>query len=131
MTDGKSQREWDMSEERAFIENLVVQRFNFFLLFFTLIVAGAVGVKNETNLKAVLIVGAAVSCMITYTLIIANMKLNHILDRLDSKHPFRVIEKEVGLSGRNWIGYWIPVICSFVLIAACFLALCGHVAVSC
>ena len=31
---------WDMSQERAFLENLLSQRFNFFLVFFSLVVAG-------------------------------------------------------------------------------------------
>ena len=34
---------WDMSQERAFIETLLNQRFNFFLAFFSLVIVGAWG----------------------------------------------------------------------------------------
>ncbi len=124
--------QWTMSQEREFIENIVVQRFNFFLLFFTLIVAGAVGVKSEVSLKAILGVGALVSWMISYTLIIANWKLNRILEKLLPDHPYSIIDRDVShISGRNWIGFWIPVVCSLALTLAFVFALCGHVPVVC
>jgi hypothetical protein len=119
-----------MSKEREFIENLVEQRFNFFVLFFTLIMSGVVGARYEIHFKVALGMGALVSWMITYTLIIANWKLNCILRKLPKDHPFHIVDREVHLSGRNWIGYWIPIVCSSFLTFALMLAICGHVRVA-
>lgn len=44
---------WDMSQERAFIENLLGQRFNFFLVFFSLTVAGSVNAKAQIHLQII------------------------------------------------------------------------------
>jgi hypothetical protein len=124
---------WTMSEEREFIEGIVVERFNFFLLFFTLIISGAVGVKSINTLRAILLVGAIVSWMISWTLGVANRKLNWILNKLKAEepdHPFCTTERAVGATGRNFIGYYIPFVCSLALTAAFIFALCGEIPVS-
>lgn len=71
--------------------------------------------------------------MITYTLVIGNCKLNLILRRLKEKdptHPFCVTEAAVGITGRDWIGYYIPILCSVALSLAFLASLCGYIPVS-
>ena len=53
---------WDISQERAFIETLLGQRFNFFLVFFALISAGALNARGWPSWvqSAVLALGAII-----------------------------------------------------------------------
>ena len=41
---------WDMSQERVFIETLLVQRLNFFLIFTGFVITGALNSKTQTYL---------------------------------------------------------------------------------
>jgi hypothetical protein len=112
---------WDVSQERAFIETLVNQRFNFFLIFFSLVIAGAVNAKVQQHLNAILIVGSIVCCLLARVLWRVQKKLNLILGELHKSetHPAGVINKSAGGgSARNLIGYVIPLICCTVLILA-------------
>ena len=114
-----------MSDERKFIENLVGQRFNFFIVFFSLIVGGVLSTKNQAIVEIILTVGALIGWMITYTLVVAHIKLERILLKLDRNHPYWIIQEEVGKTGRKWIGIWIPVFCSAILTMGMILSWCG------
>ena len=125
----KQKPDWTMSQEREFIETLVGQRFNFFLIFFSLVINGSVNARTQLNLQIILTIGMLVCWMIAYTLVVANMKLNLILGKLDPDHPFRVIDDQVHVTGRNWIGSRIPVFCSSILTLGAVLSWCSCISV--
>jgi hypothetical protein len=111
---------WDMSQERAFIENLLSQRFNFFLVFFSIVIAGAVNAKLQSHLHIILGIGFLVCVLLALTLDRSQEKLDLILEELfaDEKHPACIINKKatIGCSRRQIIGYTIPRLCCSLLL---------------
>jgi hypothetical protein len=110
-----------MSQERAFIETLCGQRFNFLLVFFGLVVAGGVNAKSDCFRFALLSSGAVICFLLSLALYRAQYKLNLILLELkkDPTHPAIIIDKLAkGPSMRRLIGYCIPTLCWVSLCAA-------------
>ena len=128
-TRDKSSPVWDMSQERVFIENLLNQRFSFFLVVFSLVLAGAINAKMQIHLQAVLTLGAIVTTLFAAVLARSQEKLDLILKDLfsDPSHPAAIIDKRATLGGsrRRLIGVWIPRFCCCVLIGAALLAWLG------
>ena len=120
---------WDMSQERAFTENLLNQRFSFFLVMFSLVIAGAINTKTQLQLQLLLTLGAVVAVMFASVLARSQEKLDLILDELfkDETHPVTIIDRAStkGGSRRRLIGLWIPRLCSVVLLLGATLAWCG------
>jgi|SRR6185369_1806474 len=125
-TRDKSSPVWDMSQERVFIENLLTQRFSFFLIVFSLILAGAINSKMQIQFQVVLTLGAIVTTLFACVLGRSQEKLDLILTDLfaDPSHPASIINRRAkqGGSRRRLIGVWIPRFCYLVLIAGAFLA---------
>lgn len=117
---------WDMSQERVFIENLLNQRFNFFLVVFSLVLAGAINSKIQLHLQIVLTLGAVVTTLFAAVIGRSQEKLDLILTDLfsDPSHPAAIIDKRAkkGGSQRRLIGIWIPRICCGLLITGAALA---------
>ncbi|MBN2179653.1 MAG: hypothetical protein JW743_09530 [Deltaproteobacteria bacterium] len=120
---------WSMSDERAFMENLLCSRFNFFLVFFALVIAAAVSTSHVLHFKIVLTLGAALSIPFALTIARAQAKLNIALDDHLLKtegHPAKILnDKCCGPSVRRWIGYWIPMACCVTLVVGAILAWTG------
>lgn len=122
---------WDMSQERAFMENLFCQRFNFFIVLFSLVVAGAASANTPLKLISLLWIGFALCFLVGLTIYRNYVKLDWIhkeLHRLPS-HPMAqagVGVKQLGRRGLfrvNWIiGVVIPITCCTLLLAAAILA---------
>src|SRR4029453_1306997 len=73
---------WDMSKERELIDTLLGQRFNFFLVFFALMVNGALDARayHDTQLvNGILTVGATVSLLLALSIGRLQKKLDAIL----------------------------------------------------
>jgi hypothetical protein len=120
---------WDMSQERQFIENLLSQRFNYFLLFYSISVAGFVNAKSEFYAQIILTLGAIITFLFASVLQRSQQKLDIILSDLfkDDSHPAKIIDELAGGSKgskRRIIGYWIPLICSWTLIAGAIFHFC-------
>ena len=128
-TRDKSPPVWDMSQERVFIENLLNQRFSFFLVVFSLVLAGAINSKAQLQLQIVLTLGAIITTLFAAVLGRSQEKLDLILNDLfsDSSHPAAIIDSRANKEGsrRRLIGFWIPRICCVVLIAGAALAWVG------
>ena len=109
---------WDMSQERAFIENLLCNRLNYFLIFFSLTVAGFSGARNPYFGELILILGAVITTMFARVLSWNERKLNSIIGDLhkDESHPATIIDGMSGKSRRNIMGLYIPRICSWTII---------------
>jgi hypothetical protein len=121
---------WDMSQERAFIETIVGQRFNFFMVFFSLVVAGGINARDDYLLQClVFTVGAIALAMLSSVLARAQYKLDLILSLLfqDPTHPATIInERARGGSRRKLIGYVLPRVCLFSLTVLTVLAWLGY-----
>ncbi len=72
---------WTMSNERAFMENLLCSRFNFLLIFFALVIGGALNTQDVFYFRIVLTIGAIITLLVTLTIARAQSKLNVALDK--------------------------------------------------
>jgi hypothetical protein len=120
---------WSMSDERAFMEKLLCSRFNFFLVFFSLVINAAVSTTDARYFKIVLTLGTVIG--IPFALTIArtqgklDIALNDHLFKTD-RHPAKILnDKCPGPSMRQWIGYWIPLACCAALVVGAILAWAG------
>lgn len=113
---------WDMSQERVFIETLLNQRFNFFLIFFSLVVGGALNTKVQLHFQLVLTLGTLVCLLFAAVLERSQEKFDLIFKDLhtDLTHPLTIIDRRArsGGSRRKWIGRFIPAVCCVGLITA-------------
>jgi hypothetical protein len=127
---------WDMSQERAFMENLFCQRFNFFIVIFSLVIAGAASANTQKKLSAILLIGSALCLLVALTIYRIYAKLIWILKALhrNEGHPVAVSSKGMkeergfwGLPfGVNWIiGFLIPLLCCAVLLYGSYLSITG------
>ncbi len=136
---GVPQNPWSMSQEREFIENLLCQRFSFFIVFYSIIVAASsLTLESQTRLVVILILGSVILTLFATTLFRAQHKLDLILKEIFkiSTHPTTVINnlaKDTKImpwyarfiasgSRRKFIGYTIPAFCVFSLILGAVLA---------
>jgi len=110
------------------MEDLLNKRFNWFMVFYSIVVVGALQAKQPFVLQAMLIVGAGICGLLTLTLIRAQRKLNIILKHLGKlpSHPVSITNRAMGtferrLTMRRIIGYVIPPICTLTLIAGAIL----------
>jgi hypothetical protein len=125
------QTEWDLSQERVFIENLFCQRFNFFIVIFSLVIAGAAGANTQPKLDAILWVGLVLCTLVALTVYRIYVKLIWVLRSLHKipEHPVAqsgVYVKQLGARGlfgvNAIIGIIIPLICCSTLLAGAILA---------
>jgi hypothetical protein len=116
--DGGSPR-WDISQERAFIENLLGQRFNFLLIVFSIFVAGAVNARSAPILQClVLTLGSVIICLLMLTIRRSQEKLDILLKIIfqDKTHPAAVAnDLAKGRSRRGLVGNVIPALCLWVM----------------
>lgn len=117
---------WTMSSERAFLENLLCARFNFFLVIFAAIIAGMIATENLLQVQLVLVSGTALCLLITLTLCRAQFKLDIIFKELRECQPDHPAIKLDNLAGgwsmRRLIGYGIPGLCCLFL---CIMTYCA------
>lgn len=77
-----SSLKWDMYQERSFIENLFCQRFNFFILAYTIFVMAACTVENEISIRIILFSGIIILFLLWLTLGRAYVKLFVVLKKI-------------------------------------------------
>ena len=123
-----------MSQERAFIENLLNQRFNFFLVVFSLVLAGALNSKVQLHLQLVLTIGSILAVLLAAVLARSQEKLDIILADLfsDASHPATIANNRARKGGgrRQLIGLWIPRFCCAILVLGAIFAWIGILQVS-
>jgi hypothetical protein len=133
---------WTLSEERVFIENLLCQRLNFMLVFYSLVITGACATDSCRNFRAAFLVGAIICSLLSLSIARTQVKLELILlwIREQREHPATLTDQRVrsavpkgikwlvGKSGRKIVGYWIPIACAMSMWAALILACTGYLA---
>ncbi|WP_374375186.1 hypothetical protein [Dongia sp.] len=140
---GNPASEWSMSDEREFMENLLNQRFNFFMLVFAIVIGSAVQVKEQLHLQLLLSVGAILLMMFLPTLYRAQVKLDKIIWILKKRskesgklHPVTEVDKELIEDGhcnwsvRRYIGFYIPTVCTLMMLAGMGTAWLGILQIS-
>jgi hypothetical protein len=125
---------WDISQERAYVENLVNQRFNFLLVFATIVAGGAVATGENAIVQFFILSSGTYFCHhIAETIYRAQLKLDTIfgLLRKDENHPYTLTSKladakrvkgAAGKSQLQKIGRLIPERIVQLLLALCFLS---------
>lgn len=114
----------DMGDEREHTENLLNQRFNFLIVFFSLVIAGALAAKSQPHFEIILTVGAVVCWLVSLTVFRCQQKFDIIFKKLPEAHP----AKEVDKAAKPWpsmrwiIGYVIPSLCSVALTVGAVMA---------
>jgi len=130
---------WDMSQERAFMENLLSQRFNFFLIVFSVVLAGAATATSQTKQTGILGIGCVLCGLVWLTVYRIHVKVMEILKLLhsDPSHPVSISSKAVkergvrGLFGVNPIvGFYIALLCTVTLLVATYLSWTGRLKAS-
>ncbi len=133
---------WDMSQERAFIENLLCQRFNFLLVFYSLVVAGAFATNSQVNFNIALTLGAFICTLLSFPIARSQHKLDLILKHIwttQGEHPSKkandwacdltgvpwLMRYMVRSSRRGMVGYWVPLFCWVSLWIGAILAWLG------
>lgn len=120
----------EIYEERRHMENLLNNRFNFFLLIFASIIAAFFSVKNENQLRLILIIGFIVEVLLLLGIGRAQLKLEFYLRiiRKDSQHAEAAANYYANTSGNIFlrrsankiIGYYLPIIiCVLLGLALC------------
>lgn len=113
-TRDKTSPVWDMSQERLLTEQIIAQRLNFLLLFFSLSIAGAFNSRVQLHLSLILSLGGLVVFFLALAIKRTEQRLNAILQflREDSTHPYRIISERVGGPGvRKWLWVFVPWLC--------------------
>jgi uncharacterized protein with PQ loop repeat len=125
---------WDMSQERQFMENLLSQRFNFFLVVFTVVLTGAATAKTQTKQTVILTLGFFLCLLVAITVYRIYAKLILVLQILHktASHPVSIIAKEIkqrglrgGLPANSLVGLYIPAFCVLILLIAALFSRCG------
>jgi len=71
-----------LDEERIHMENIVNSRFHYLLLILTVIIAGVIGAKSESQARTLFIFGVAISFGLGLTIIRAQLRLGILMDQI-------------------------------------------------
>lgn len=122
-----SSPEWSIYQEREFIENLLCQRFNFFILLFSLIMTSGATVNSSSMLlfNIIIISGVFLCSCVWLTIVRIYSKLDSILRiiyKYETTKMFKIIQKEARrykysfVNVNIFIGFYIPLACIVTLI---------------
>ena len=142
-TSATSSAAWDLAQERQFLENLLCQRFDFLLVFYSLIVAAAFTATEWRNAVAALVLGMILCFMSSLPIARAQYRLDVILDHLEELETSALRESRelaeanqgrrapgvlrlvANRSQRRWVGYYIPAVC-WISLLVCLLLVLGE-----
>jgi len=126
--------DWDINQERMFVENLLAQRFNFFLIIFSLFLGGAASANSQLKLQLLLFCGL-VLCLLTWATVYRIYVKVDITLRMCYEHDDRFLQeiarrtKQQGAAGfiavNSLIGIWIPLICVVMMAITLILSITG------
>jgi hypothetical protein len=105
---------WNSNQERTFLENLLNQRISFFLIFFSLVIAGAVFIKSKIFFLAIMFIGLVICWVLALMIFVTVNRLGS----LDKKIFARMV--------RWLIGYFLPFFCSLLVTAAFAVGAMGY-----
>lgn len=126
---------WNLSDEREFMENLYVGRFNYFLVVFSLFITAGFA-NNFSNFKSIVFYVGAFILFLIWLLLYRGYKKHDLIMRIifnDKKdHPVAKIEDILKIEGykpryrvSKLMGIYIPWICIIFLITIAILIDCN------
>ena len=130
---------WDINQERIYLENLLNQRFNFFLVIFVLILGGSASANSQPKLILLLSFGLALCLLMWATVYRVYVKLDIVL-KMCYDHEGHFL-KEIairtnkrGIKGlfsvNSLIGIYIPLMCLLMIVVALLLSFTGVIKAS-
>jgi hypothetical protein len=128
----KNDNRWTMSDERAFIENLLYQRINFLIVFCALVVEAAVTAGLQRPYRTIILALGALVCILFATSIcLLQPKLEILIRQVRNarNHPAEIVYAELQKNARfkkihKWgidrilVGYLVPWTCALSLLIA-------------
>lgn len=124
---------WNFFNEREFMENLMCQRFNFLLVFYSIFVAAAASATSQDFFIAVMLMGSVLTLMIWLMIWRAFVKFRiaiRICYRLEFS-AIDIVDEETKLRKdrlfpvNDLLAIWIPMVCFLSLVAGAALGACG------
>ena len=108
----QSKTDEPMDAERKFLEGLLKERFNFFLVSAPVFLFGVFQAKlNDTQRRYALAFGIVIFLLATLSIVRTHLLIGRALNRLSDTHPYKVISEE---------GKWLPRANS-MLVCICFV----------
>jgi hypothetical protein len=126
--------EWDINQERMFVENLLAQRFNFFLVTFSLVLGGAASANSQLKLQLLLLCGLILCLLMWATVYRIYVKVDVTLKMCyehEDKFLYEIAKrtKQQGIIAfvgvNSLVGVWIPLSCVLIIVVALVLSLSG------
>ena len=114
---------WDMSQERALLEQLVSQRGHVYLFFVSIVLAAALNAKVQAHLQIILTVGTVVSWIIQLGVIRISERLDQALRELasDPSHPLTIVNEKLQRTERGHGVYRVLLQIPYLTLAAATL----------
>lgn len=136
----RGKTEWTLSQERAFVEDLVNKRLSAFLAVFGAVLAGVIATKTAPGFQVLVSwVGWAICARLAQATRRAQVKFDVIMGGLKQcpRHPIRWTEgamEDAGINlksqtARHHVGATVPVMCCQILLGL-FLLSCVNLCVS-
>ena len=116
--------------ERKHLENLLVNRINFYLIFTPVYLAGIYQIQIEPPMRLLaLVVGTLVSALLALAILRTHLLVQETLNeikRIDPDHPYINCKRNISFPGNaNKILVWIPVIMTLFVATLTGHFLCG------
>lgn len=124
---------WDLSQERVLTMTLINQRINFFVVFFSIVISGALNAKLQIYQSLILGVGACLSWMLAFPIYFTQMRVDKIMGliREDESHPYTIVSKLAGGHVRvsALVSYGVTTLCCALLTIGAILSAVGRLPV--
>ncbi len=123
-----SKGDWSLNQERMLTEQLFNQKINFFLLFFALVIIGALVTRSSELFNTVLFIGAIICWILTLSIISTARRIGAIAKALkgEKEHPLNTITFGIlGKVSRLLIGYVLPIACSLIITSGALMGTYG------
>jgi hypothetical protein len=119
------------------MENLPSQRFNFFIVIFSLVIAGSASANTQVKLASILWIGCVLCTLVALTVYRIYVKVIWLLRTLHQIPNHPVAQSGLAVKGMGFrglfgvnaiIGIIVPVVCCSVLLVGALLASLGVLA---
>lgn len=109
---------WDRNQERAFWEQLLNQKLNYFLIFFAVVLGGIFTVSSKTVSIGIQALSAIILWILALSIINTAHKLNIVIKSLSREDhiPTAIADRRIpGRVIKILYGYFLPVFCATII----------------
>lgn len=126
---------WSISDERVFLENLLSQRLNFFIIIYAAILTGSITTGDLVLRGIILLIGLVITCLLSLAMFRICNKVIVILTILHKtkRHPIRRVGKiterynkkhHLSYPSPKVIGIYIPAFLTITILFGLTLTIC-------